>query len=138
MGFPTPKSLLEGSTIASLDLQTQLHLLSFSCVDNGRADVYTGILGPDEDGRDIWRDHPLETAEGCTFPTARFYADGLTHGTRNCADNEDSSSTNEAEAEVEVVEEYEESQGGEASSSASNRLPSVLATVAVLLAVVLG
>merc|ERR1711933_551058 len=142
MGFPTPKSLLEGSTIASLDLQTQLHLLSFSCVDNGRADVYTGILGPDEDGRDIWRDHPLETAEGCTFPTTRFYRGGLTHGTRNCVDNEDSSSTNEvqaqAEAEAEVVEEYEESQGGKASSSASNRLPSVLATVAVLLAVVLG
>merc|ERR1711933_562376 len=119
-----------------------LRLLSFSCVDDDRADVYTGILGPDEDGRDIWRDHPLETAEGCTFPTTMFYGDGLTRETRNCADNEDSSSINEAEveaeAEAEVVEEYEESQGGEASSSASNRLPSVLATVAVLLAVVLG
>jgi len=146
--FLTPKSLLEGSTTASLDLQTQLRLLSFSCVDDDRADVYTGILGPYEDGRDIWRDHPLETAEGCTFPTTMFYGDGLTRETRNCADNEDSSSTNEAEVEVEaeaeaeaeaeLVEEYEESQGGEASSSASNRLPSVLATVAVLLAVVLG
>merc|ERR1712174_104247 len=130
--FLTPKSLLEGSTTASLDLQTQLRLLSFSCVDDDSADAYTGILGADEDGRDIWRDHPLEAAEGCTFPTTEIFNGVLTFETRNCSGEEDSSGINE------VVGDSKESMEKEASSSAFNRTPSVLAAVAVLIAVVLG
>jgi len=103
--FETPASLLEennggggveeedATTVAAaaaVDIAVQLHLLSFSCLDDaGVGDVYSGILGPDEDGRDIWRDHPVESAEGCTFPTNDFFFTALTTETRNCRDGID-------------------------------------------------
>jgi len=88
--FPTPASLLDGSTKeeGTLDMIAELHLMSFACVDDERADVYSGILGAEEDGRYIWRDHPLEKAEGCTFPTNDFFQGVLTSETRNCPDGD--------------------------------------------------
>merc|ERR1712224_444132 len=36
-----------------------------------------GVLLADEDGRDIWKDHPIETAQGCTFPELSFWQGAL-------------------------------------------------------------
>lgn len=85
--FETPDSLLNGgvnSTTAALDLLVDINLRSFSCADNAGADVYSGILAADEDGRDIWKDHPIDQAEGCTFVTTDFLFSALTEETRNC------------------------------------------------------
>merc|ERR1712232_287658 len=61
--------------------------MSFSCADGAEGDVYSGILTADENGRDIWKDHPIDEAEGCTFATTDFslgLGAGLTEETRNC------------------------------------------------------
>jgi len=89
--FETPAYLLNGeedATAAAVDIATQLHLHSFSCLDDAGGDVYSGILTADEDGRDIWRDHPVEQAEGCTFATTDFFFGSLTEQTRNCRDGD--------------------------------------------------
>jgi len=68
-----------------VDLFTELELMKFSCADDtAEADVYSGILTADEDGRNIWKDHPIEDAEGCTFVTNDFLNGALTEETRNC------------------------------------------------------
>jgi hypothetical protein len=85
--FETPDSLLNGganSTTAAIDLLTEINLRSFSCGDDEQGDVYSGILGADEDGRDIWKDHPVDQAEGCTYITMDSFFGYLTEETRNC------------------------------------------------------
>lgn len=70
----TPPSLLllgggeNGSSSSGIDPGVELRLMTFSCEIEDDTDVYTGRLTPDEDARDIWRDHPIEDAEGCTYP----------------------------------------------------------------------
>jgi len=88
ISFETPDSLLNGganSTTAAIDLLTEINLRSFSCGDDEQGDVYSGILGADEDGRDIWKDHPVDTAEGCKYVTMDSFFGYLTEETRNCS-----------------------------------------------------
>merc|ERR1711935_57863 len=85
--FETPASLMNGGEIdakSSLDLATEIHLMSFSCADDADGDVYSGILTANEDGRDIWKDHPIDKAEGCTYVTSDFLFSALTEQSRNC------------------------------------------------------
>jgi len=85
--FETPASLMNGGAIdatSGLDLATELHLMSFSCADDAGGDVYSGILTANEDGRDIWKDHPIDKAEGCTFVTSDLLFSVLTNQMRNC------------------------------------------------------
>jgi len=103
--FDTPASLLllnngtdNDATMAAaaapaargiVDLLTELELMKFSCADDtAEADVYSGILNADEDGRNIWKDHPIEDTEGCTFVTNDFLSGALTEETRNCDNGE--------------------------------------------------
>jgi hypothetical protein len=87
--FPTPASILNGDDEgAALDIATKLHLMSFSCLDDEGGDVYSGVLAPDEDARDIWKDHPVDQAEGCTFPTNDLFSI-LTEQTRNCGEDDE-------------------------------------------------
>lgn len=82
--FKTPDSLLTGSD-GLVDINTELHLLSFGCLEDEETDVYTGTLTEDEDGRNIWKDHPIADAEGCTFPNVRVMGvSTLSFQTRNC------------------------------------------------------
>jgi len=68
-----------------VDINTELQLLSFSCHEDEESDVYTGTLTEDEDGRDIWKDHPIADAEGCTFPNIKFGPfSTIDFSTRNC------------------------------------------------------
>jgi len=92
--FETPISLItsESNAASALKLAMELDLMTFSCKDGPEYDVYSGILNADEDGRDVWKNHPIEDAEGCTFPTIDFYGGGaLTYERRNCfeIDSED-------------------------------------------------
>jgi len=89
--FETPASLMmnddEGELDVPsnpLDLGLELLLRLFRCADDAGGDVYSGILTPDEDGRDIWKDHPIDQAEGCTYVTSDFFQGALTEETRNC------------------------------------------------------
>jgi len=89
--FETPASLMmnddEGELDVPsnpLDLGLELLLRLFRCADDAGGDVYSGILTPDEDGRDIWKDHPVDQAEGCTYITSEFFQGVLTEQTRNC------------------------------------------------------
>jgi len=96
--FETPASLLASNsnndTLASgqrIDLLTELLLMTFSCDDDDETtDVYTGVLAQDEDARNIWKDHPIEDAEGCTFPVMDFlfFSNELTDEERNCPASE--------------------------------------------------
>lgn len=84
--FATPPSLLadsDGDLTGSVmaDLGAELDLLGFACVEDDETAMHTGALAADEDGRDIWRDHPLADAEGCTFPHT---AVGLKHEAVRC------------------------------------------------------
>lgn len=83
--FVTPESLLNssgGDNDAALDVRAELALMSFSCDADEETDVYSGILAEGEDGRDIWKNHPIGAAEGCTFPSNDFQ--GALFTTRNC------------------------------------------------------
>jgi hypothetical protein len=98
--FETPASLLASNSdsdtnLASggLDLLLELQLVTFSCDDDDETtDVYTGVLNQDEDACNIWKDHPIEDAEGCTFPVLESsvftFGLGLTLETRNCPASE--------------------------------------------------
>jgi len=89
--FPTPARLLEGGEDDSaLDLATELQLMTFSCGTGPESDVYAGTLAPDEDGRNIWRDHPVGDADGCTFVASDFMFGGLTDEVHNCKSDEES------------------------------------------------
>merc|ERR1712078_660454 len=73
------QELLDGSdsSAAAVSLATQFELMSFSCAGGPKNDIYSGVLLADEDGRDIWKDHPIETAKGCTFPELSFWQGAL-------------------------------------------------------------
>merc|ERR1719327_32451 len=78
--FETPQELLTGnssSQAAAVSLATQFELMSFSCAGGPQNDIYSGVLLADEDGRDIWKNHPIETAQGCTFPELSFWQGAL-------------------------------------------------------------
>merc|ERR1719316_1199383 len=78
--FETPQELLDGSSssaAAAVSLATHFELMSFSCAGGPKNDIYSGVLLADEDGRDIWKDHPIETAKGCTFPELSFWQGAL-------------------------------------------------------------
>lgn len=78
--FETPSELsMDGSSskAAAVSLATQFELMSFSCAGGPKNDIYSGVLLADEDGRDIWKDHPIETAEGCTFAELSFWQGSL-------------------------------------------------------------
>merc|ERR1711904_401699 len=77
--FETPQELLDGdnSQAVAVSLATQFELMTFSCAGGPKNDIYSGVLLADEDGRDIWKDHPIETAKGCTFPELSFWQGAL-------------------------------------------------------------
>merc|ERR1719245_2619707 len=60
--------------------------MTFTCDADEETDVYTGVLGQDEDARDIWKNHPIGQAEGCTFPADNF--SGGLYEARNCPERE--------------------------------------------------
>jgi len=84
--FETPDSLLNPSTNATtLDLLAEINLMTFTCDSDEETDVYTGVLAEGEDGREIWKNHPISAAEGCTFPMTGFNSiGGVVRQTRNC------------------------------------------------------
>jgi hypothetical protein len=82
--FKTPESLVTGGD-GLVDINTELHLLRFGCLEDEETDVYTGTLTEDEDARDIWKDHPIADAEGCTFPNIKIMGfSTLSFQARNC------------------------------------------------------
>lgn len=90
--FDTPASLLaigNNSTAfeSKLDILTEINLMTFSCDDDEETDIYTGTLVQGEDGRDIWKNHPLAEAEGCTFPTPEFAP--FVYQSRNCLEDDE-------------------------------------------------
>jgi hypothetical protein len=84
--FPTPASLLDAGNTKNtmLDVVTQLNLINFACADDTSGNVYGGILTADEDGRDVWKDHPVESAQGCKFETSELLGGVLTTRITNC------------------------------------------------------
>merc|ERR1712113_934650 len=87
--FETPPSLLaldnaSDTDLSNIDLRAELNLMVFTCDSDEETDIYTGVLEAGEDGRDIWKDHPISKAEGCTFPNNEFSV-GIFE-TRNCPD----------------------------------------------------
>lgn len=82
--FDTPPSLLNGTgaSDSSGDILTDIALMSFTCDADEETDVYTGTLAPGEDARDIWKNHPISEADGCTFPAHDFTL--ALYQTRNC------------------------------------------------------
>jgi len=92
----TPASLLASNNDAALalegiDLLFQFELMHFRCDDSDETtDIYTGTLTQDEDARNIWKDHPIEDAEGCTFPVDDYlYASNEpSFEVRNCPTSE--------------------------------------------------
>ena len=54
-------------------LLARLNALSFNCAVDDDSAIWNGSLDADEDGRDIWKDHPMQDAD-CTFPVGT--ADG--------------------------------------------------------------
>jgi len=92
----TPASLLGSNNdialaLEGIDLITQFELMQFSCDDSDEtSDIYTGTLAQDEDARNIWKDHPIEDAEGCTFPVMDriFQSNSPTYEVRNCPTSE--------------------------------------------------
>merc|ERR1711862_971131 len=109
---------------AVVDLATELSFMTFSCEDD-EGDVYSGILTADEDGRDIWKDHPASEAEGCTYPTIDFFFGILTDEVRNCDVEVDGDSDSKDEIDLSSSDEDEEEEipvsvtveGGSSSSS---------------------
>jgi len=90
--FDTPASLLafgNNSTAfeSKLNILTEINLMSFSCDEDEETDIYTGTLVQGEDGRDIWKNHPLAEAEGCTFPTAEYAP--TVYRSRNCIEDDE-------------------------------------------------
>jgi len=87
--FDTPPALLNGNATSDtgMNILTEINLMSFSCDADEETDVYTGTLAPGEDARDIWKNHPISEAEGCTFPATDFTL--ALYETRNCPINPD-------------------------------------------------
>lgn len=89
--FPTPSSLLssgnatEGEALyENLNLFMEMRLHTFDCETDESGDIYTGVLAEGEDGRDIWKDHPIDQREGCTFPAGGVQLGGAVYTSRNC------------------------------------------------------
>lgn len=85
MQFETPKSLLEKAPdgedeaafvlASAVDIYNDIKLRSFRCVnddENHTTDIYQGFLTEEEDGRNIWFEHPIEESDMCTFPVADY------------------------------------------------------------------
>lgn len=79
--FDTPRVLLdigeESSSVLSstANVLVDLNLRSFGCgVDDEfhKTDVHTGTLSEEEDGRNIWRDHPIGDTKRCTYPVRDY------------------------------------------------------------------
>merc|ERR1712070_669293 len=82
----TPPALLNGNATSDtgMNILTEINLMSFSCDADEETDVYTGTLAPGEDGRDIWKNHPISEAEGCTFPAGISMLTLALTEARNC------------------------------------------------------
>merc|ERR1712194_590380 len=72
---------------ATMEPGTLMTLMSFKCAEeDDDTNIYTGTLTDDEDGRDIWKDHPIEDADGCHYGTVWYPQHGalLSWETFNC------------------------------------------------------
>ena len=82
--FETPEALLNPTanfssieTNAGLTLQNDIALRSFFCDTDEETGIYSGVLSEGEDGREIWKNHPISTAEGCIIPVDDWHQDAL-------------------------------------------------------------
>ena len=82
--FETP----DAASMETMAPGTLMTLMSFKCAEeDDDTNIYTGTLTDDEDGRDIWKDHPIEDAEGCHYGTVWIPQRGAfpTWETFNCS-----------------------------------------------------
>jgi len=89
--FETPSVTDDAAAAAAAGIRAELALRSFACrVDdeNHTTDVWQGTLEPNEDPRNIWKDHPIEATDRCIF-TVKDYAfvELMTGESRNCPDD---------------------------------------------------
>ena len=84
VAFETPQSLLNNNPEKAA---LELNFLNFACSDDADGDIYTGILTADEDGRDVWKDHPLEQSEGCRYVQSEFFFATVLEEISNCGEN---------------------------------------------------
>jgi len=90
--FETPEHFVSGFEHPLLAPIDQLQLMTFNCVEDEETNVYTGILADDEDGRDLWENHPIEEAEGCKYNTIWIgLATLISGGPHSCPENEKTS-----------------------------------------------
>lgn len=93
--FPTPASFtstgeLGDSLDSKINKMVDLNLRSFYCAqedtESFSSDVYQGFLAENQDGRNIWYEHPVEDTEMCTYPIHDFIIvdNILTLESRNC------------------------------------------------------
>jgi len=98
--FETPISLLEAdgendavSSAGMIDVLTDIKLRTFACDSDNEghtSDVQQGILTADEDGRNIWMNHPIEESDMCTFPIQDYrIVDSYISGTSHCPEKEE-------------------------------------------------
>jgi len=77
-------------TGTDLSVRTGLELRSFSCAiddENHTTDVWQGTLAQDEDPRNIWKDHPIESSDQCIFDVRDFvFMEIMTGDSWNCPD----------------------------------------------------
>lgn len=92
--FPTPSSLLssgnatEGEALyENLGLFMELRLHTFDCESDESGDIHTGVLAEGEDGRDIWKDHPIDQTEGCTFRVSSMVLGDGVYQPRTCPES---------------------------------------------------
>jgi hypothetical protein len=75
---------------ADVSVRSELALRSFSCAiddENHTTDVWQGTLTENEDPRNIWKDHPIETSDQCIFDVKDYvFIEIMTGESRNCPD----------------------------------------------------
>ena len=80
VSFPTPPAMmgvLDSEGASKIQTTVDLNLRLFQCdVDDEfhTSDVYQGFLEQEEDGRNIWSEHPIQDSQLCTFPVQDFEA----------------------------------------------------------------
>ncbi len=89
----TPGSLLNPIVNSSSIETHDIFLRNFFCDSDEESDIYTGILAEGEDGREIWKNHPISTAEGCVFPSEDWTVD-LSRGKPPICPNNDTGDMN--------------------------------------------
>merc|ERR1712013_554445 len=128
--FETPASLLEGTSEVDEGgpgLAAELNLLAFDCEDGDEETaMHVGTLAEGEDARNIWRDHSIGDAVGCTFPHSGLAAQQrevrCPQGIAVEEGGESSSSSLDLDQEQEQEQAQQDVSSEESSSSSSPEL----------------